>query len=127
MTIATRPPVLNQRTKDYPQLDTARSFAENLRIGAKDTLVKGEGWALYWLSSHLDILATLLRANIYAVVALPLGSRQKAEAGNFDQLADFRGWILEYDTELEKWILLAASEEIGRDEFRRLWCGLKGE
>jgi hypothetical protein len=115
-----RPPVEYQATPDYPTYGQAESFAEDFRTGAAAAYQKDERWARYWLASTLDILTTLLKGNIYAVVAYPPAGFEYAYTDEVADLEYFRGWILEYDPETELWSLLVSSQKVGIDEFTRL-------
>jgi len=126
MTKATHPPVPGRVEPDYPQLDTARGYAETLRIGARGAYKRGDRWAVYWQSSRLDILAIELCPDTYAVVALPPDSSGIAREGMLQLLDYFRGWIFKHDRHHARWSLLARSEEVGTSEFIRLWHELKG-
>lgn len=120
MTKATRPPIPYQAEPTYPTLDAALSYAKNLRLGAPGASAMSENWALYWLSASLDIVVIRLQTDIYSVVAFPPGSLGIAEAGQYDQLGYFRGWLLRYDSHHARWCLLARSQEVGTLEFIRL-------
>jgi len=126
MTKADHPPYPYQGAPGFPREWDVKSYAENLRLGAPGASAKGDSWALYWLSSRLDILATHLRANFYSVVALPPGSLEKVKAGSYDQLDYFRGWLLEYGSAPGGWKLRADTREVGTNEFIRLRRELKG-
>ncbi|MBA7708328.1 hypothetical protein ES703_117225 [subsurface metagenome] len=105
---------------ECPGLEAGSGYANDFTAGALIASAIDEKWALYSLSSRLDILVTRLQSNIYAVVAFPRKGFQKAKAGEYKRLAPFRGWLLQYFTHPQKWILLAASQEVGKNEFIRL-------
>ncbi len=115
-----RPPVEYQATPDYPTYEQAESFAKDFRTGAAGAYKKGERWARYWLVATLDILTTLLKGNIYSVVAYPPAGFEYADPDELTDLEYFRGWILEYHECLGYWTLLVSSQEVGIDEFNRL-------
>ncbi len=115
-----RPPVEYQATPDYPTYEQAESFAEDFRTGAENAYEKGDRYARYWLLATLDILTTLLKGNIYAVVAYPPAGFEYADPDEVADLEYFRGWILEYHPETESWTLLVSSQEVGIDQFTRL-------
>ncbi len=115
-----RPPVEYQAMPDYPTYEQAESFAEDFRTGAEDAYEKNDRYARYWLLATIDILTTLLKENIYSVVAYPPSGFEYAEPEEVADLEYFRGWILEYDPEAESWTLLVSSQEVGIDMFTRL-------
>ncbi|GAI60810.1 unnamed protein product [marine sediment metagenome] len=115
-----RPPVKYQATPDYPTYEQAESFAEDFRTGAEGAYQTGERWARYWLARTMDILTTLLKDDIYSVVAFPPAGWEYADPEELEDLEYFRGWILEYHPETESWTLLVSSQEVGIDEFNRL-------
>jgi hypothetical protein len=115
-----RPPVEYQVTPDYPTYEQAESFAEDFRKGAAGAYEKGVIWARYWLNSTLNILTTLLKGDIYAVVAYPPAGFEYADPDEVADLEYFRGWILEYHSKTSSWTLLVSSRLIGIDEFTRL-------
>ncbi|MBA7683884.1 hypothetical protein ES703_92270 [subsurface metagenome] len=116
----TLPPTLNEIGVECLGLESIAGYADDFTTGAPIASVIGKGWALYWLSLRLDILVTQLPKNTYAVVAFSPKDFEKAEAGEYGQLDYFQGWLLQFDTHSQKWSLLAASQEVGRDEFIRL-------
>lgn len=120
MSSDTRQLVPYSEAPDYPSFDDATGFAEDFRTGAAGAYIKDERWAKYWWTSRLDILATQLQEGIFAVVAYPPAGFQVAYASDIEEVERFRGWILEYQAQPPKWILLAASQEVGIDEFIRL-------
>ena len=122
-----RPPVKYLEEPAYPTYEQVESYAEDFRTGAGSSFEKGERWARYWLASTLAVLTTLLKGNIYAVVAYPPAGFEYADPHELAVLEYFRGWILEYDPEAESWTLLAASQEVGIDEFIRLRRQYKAE
>jgi hypothetical protein len=125
MTKATHPLIPFQEAPSYPTLDTARGYAETLRISPPGAYKKGERWALYRQSSRLDILAIELCPDTYAVVALPPDSSGMAREGFLDLLEYFQGWLFRYDRHHARWSLEARSEEEGTSEFIRLWRELQ--
>ena len=125
MTKATHPPLPNQGATDYPTTDTARGYAEDLRIGAPAAGYMSKKRSFYHFSTRLDIVAVRLQTDIYAVVALPPGDAPKANAGQLDRLDYFRGWLFRYNKHRTGWSLLAQSIEIGAQEFMHLWQELK--
>lgn len=105
---------------DYPNYEQAESFAEDFRTGAENAFEKGERWARYWLLATIDILTTLLRANIYSVVAYPPAGFVIDDTDYIEKAERFRGWILGYHPRDKSWTLLVSSQEVGTDEFKRL-------
>ena len=115
-----RPPVKYQEEPVYPTYEQVESYAEDFRKGAAAAYQKGDRFARYWLEPTLNILTTLLKGNIYAVVAYPPAGWEYAYPGELAYLEYFRGWILEYNPETESWTLLISSQEVGIDDFMRL-------
>ena len=101
----------------YPTYEQVESFTEDFRTGAKNAYGKGVHWARYWLDPTLNILTTLLKGNIYAVVAYP---PRGWYPDKLPYLEYFRGWILEYHPLTESWELLISSQEVGIDDFMLL-------
>ncbi len=116
----TRPPVEYQVTPDYPTYEQAESFAEDFRTGAAAAYEKNDRYARYWLLATVDILTTLLKGNIYAVVAYPPAGFEYADPDEVADLEYFRGWILEYHEANSGWTLLVSTQEVGIEEFIRL-------
>jgi len=112
-----RPPVKYQEEPVYPTYEQVESFTEDFRTGAKNAYGKGVHWARYWLDPTLNILTTLLKGNIYAVVAYP---PRGWYPDKLPYLEYFRGWILEYHPLTESWELLISSQEVGIDDFMLL-------
>ncbi len=115
-----RIPVPYSEAPDYPTYAQAQAYAEDFRTGAAAAYLKDERWAKYWLSGYLDILTSLLQANIYAVIAYPPAGFEVAYASDIEGYERFRGWIIQYDPATELWTLLVSSQEVGMDEFKRL-------
>jgi len=126
MTKAAHPPFPDQEAPGYPTTDTARGYAENLRIGAPGAAYMSKERSFYRLSTRLDIVVVLLQTNIYAVVALPPGDAPKANAGQLNRLDYFRGWLFKYDRHHARWSLLAQSIEVDVQEFMHQWQEIKG-
>ena len=105
---------------DYPTYEQVESFAKDFRKGADNAYAKGDHWARYWLAPTLNILTTLLKGNIYAVVAYPPAGWEDANPDEVAGLEYFRGWILEYHPLTEFWELLISSQEVGIDDFMLL-------
>lgn len=126
MSNGTHPPSPFQGATDYPDLAAAIGCAEDLGKGAPGTRVKGEGWTYYALSPLMGIFFVELQTNIYLAFACPQLDYEAYEAGKEGALERPPHWLLEYHPEAETWNLLAASREVGDEEFYRLVRELKG-
>ncbi|GAH90076.1 unnamed protein product [marine sediment metagenome] len=122
-----RPLIPYQEAPAYPTYRQVEAYAEDFRTGGEHAYAKDERWAKYWLSAELDILASLLRTDIYGIVAHPPGGFEVALADDIEKAEIFRGWILQYDPHHARWSLLVRSEEVGIDEFIRLRREYKAE
>ncbi len=120
MSSDTRQPIPYSEAPDYFTFGYAAGFAENFRTGAPDADLKGDRWARYWWSSKLDVLVTELQAGIFAVVVHPPAGFIIDDTAYIEQAERFRGWILQYVPDPYGWRVLAASQEVGLDEFKRL-------
>lgn len=127
MTKYARPPIPYREEPEYPAYAQALTFADDFRAGAPNAYAKDARWAKYLFTPLLRIQATQLQEQIYTVVCYPPGGFEIAEAGEVDLLEYFRGWILQYAPLNEEWFLLAASQEVGIDEFIRLRRAYKEE
>ncbi len=126
MTQEARKRIPYDQAPDYPTYDQALDYAKDFRLGAEGSYEYDERYAYYSLSSSLEILTTLLRENIYSVVAYPPAGFEVAYADDIEGYEHFRGWIIQYDPGTETWTLLVSSQEVGLDEFKRLRREYKG-
>ncbi len=120
MTQETRHPIPYSETPDYFDFGLAAGYAEDFRTGAEGSFIKGDRWAKYWRSSKLDILVSQLQEGIFSIVTYPPAGFQIDDTSYIEQAERFRGWILQYRAEPYGWKVLAASQEVGLDEFMRL-------
>ncbi len=118
-------PVPYKETPDYFGFGFAAGFAEDFRTGAAKAYAKDEKWAKYWWSSYLTALVTYLQEGIFAVVAYPPAGFVIDDTDYIEKAERFRGWILQYVEQPYGWRVLAASQEIGMDEFKRVRRELK--
>ncbi len=120
MTEQTRQPIPYSETPDYFDAALASGYAADFRTGAEGAYAKGDRWAKYWISSKLDVLVSQLQEGIFSIVAHPPAGFVIDDTAYIEQAERFRGWILQYQAEPHGWIHLAASQEVGIDEFTRL-------
>ncbi|MBA7692654.1 hypothetical protein ES703_101221 [subsurface metagenome] len=116
----TRQPVPYKEAPDYFGFGNAAGYAEMLRNGAPGAFVKDEKWAKYQRSSQLDVLVTELQEGIFSVVTYPPAGFEVDDTPYIEQAERFRGWILQYVSPPDGWRILAASQEVGLDEFIRI-------
>ncbi len=115
-----RQPVPYSETPDYFDFGNAAGFADDFRTGAEGAVEKGERWAKYLWKPNLIVLVTELQEGIFNVVSYPPAGFEVALASDIEHLERFRGWILQYRALPYGWRVLAASQEVGIDEFDRL-------
>ncbi len=120
MTEQTRQPIPYSETPDYFDAALASGYAADFRTGAKGAYAKGDRWANYWRSSRLDVLVSQLQEGIFSIVVHPPAGFVIDDTAYIEQAERFRGWILQYRVEPYGWAVLAASQEVGEDEFKRL-------
>ena len=120
MSNETRYPIPYKEAPEYFDFGLATGYAENFRTGAARAYAKGDRWAKYWLSSKLDVLVTELQEGIFSIVTYPPAGFEIDDTAYIEQAERFRGWILQYRSEPYGWRVLAASQEVGIDEFSRL-------
>ncbi|GAI39492.1 unnamed protein product [marine sediment metagenome] len=120
MSKETRQPIPYSEPPDYFTFGNAAGYAEGFRTGAEGSFAKGDRWAKYWRSSKLDVLVTELQEGIFSIVTYPPAGFVIDDTNYIEQAERFRGWILEYRAEPYGWRILAASQEVGIDEFQRL-------
>ncbi len=120
MSADTEQPVPYLESPEYITFGNAAGFAENFRTGVSDAYVKGKRWAKYWWKPYLFVLVTELQEGIFSVVAYPPAGFEVALASDIEEAERFRGWILQYVPDPYGWRVLAASQEVGIDEFIRL-------
>jgi hypothetical protein len=120
MTDQTRQPIPYSETPDYFDAALASGYAADFRTGAKGAYAKGDRWANYWRSSRLDVLVSQLQEGIFSIVVHPPAGFVIDDTAYIEQAERFRGWILQYVAEPHGWRVLAASQEVGEDEFKRL-------
>ena len=120
MTNEQRKPIPYQEAPDYPTYEQAILLAEDFRTGALGAQKHNDRWARYWLASTIDILTTHLKDSIYSVLAYAPAGFEVAYADDIEGYEQFRGWIVEYNTQTQDWFLLVSSQDVGIDEFKRL-------
>ncbi|MBA7579901.1 hypothetical protein ES708_21782 [subsurface metagenome] len=120
MSVDTRQPVPYSEEPDYFGFGNAAGYAEDFRTGAEGAVVKGEKWAKYERQPNLLVLVTQLQEGIFSIVAYPPAGFEVALVSDIEQKEIFRGWILQYRADPYGWRVLAASQEVGEDEFKRL-------
>jgi len=113
-------PVPYLESPEYITFGLAAGYAQNFRTGASGAYVKGERWAKYWWKPYLVVLVTELQEGIFSVVSYPPAGFEVAMASEIEEWERFRGWILEYVPDPYGWHILAASQEVGIDEFIKL-------
>ena len=127
MTDQTRQPIPYSETPDYFDAALASGYAADFRTGAEGAYAKGDRWANYWQSSMLDVLVSQLQEGIFSIVAHPPAGFVIDDTAYIEQAERFRGWILQYVAVPHGWRVLAASQEVGEDEFKRLRRTYKAE
>ncbi|GAI17872.1 unnamed protein product [marine sediment metagenome] len=125
MTIDTRQPVPYSEEPDYIVSGYAAGYAEDFRTGAKGAVIKNDKWAKYERKPNLVVLVTELQEGIFSIVAYPPAGFEIDDTAYIEQAERFRGWILKYRADPYGWAVLAASQEVGIDEFIRLRRELK--
>ncbi len=127
MTEQTRQPIPYSEAPNYFDAALASGYAADFRTGAEGAYAKGDRWANYWQSSMLDVLVSQLQEGIFSIVAHPPAGFVIDDTAYIEQAERFRGWILQYVAVPHGWRVLAASQEVGEDEFKRLRRTYKAE
>ncbi|GAI02036.1 unnamed protein product [marine sediment metagenome] len=120
MTNQPRQPIPYSETLDDFNFGDALGYAEDFRTGAEGAYAKGDRWAKYWRSPKLDVLVSQLQEGIFSIVAYPPAGFVIDDTDYIEKVVRFRGWILQYRAETHGYAVLAATERIGEDEFKRL-------
>ncbi|GAJ00953.1 unnamed protein product, partial [marine sediment metagenome] len=115
-----RQPIPYGETLDYFGFGDALGYAEDFRTGAEGSYAKGDRWAKYWRSSKLEVLVSQLQESIFSIVVHPPAGFEVAYVNDIEKVERFTGWILQYRAETHGYAVLAATERIGEDEFKRL-------
>jgi hypothetical protein len=113
-------PVPYSEEPEYFGFGNAAGYAEDFRTGAEGAVIKDDRWAKYERQPNLVVWVTLLQEGIFAIVTYPPAGFEVAYADDIEKREIFRGWILQYRADPYGWIVLAASQEVGIDEFKRL-------
>ncbi len=120
MSTDTRQPVPYSEDPDYFGFGNAAGYAEDFRTGAERAVIKDDKWAKYERQPNLLVLVTELQEGIFAIVAYPPAGFEVALVSDIEAKERFRGWILQYRAVPYGWRILAASQEVGEAEFKRL-------
>jgi len=115
-----RQPIPYTEEPEYFGFGNAAGYAQDFRTGAEGAVIKDDRWAKYERKPNLVVLVTELQQGIFCIVTFPPAGFEVALASDIEQKEIFRGWILQYVAVPYGWRVLAASQEVGIDEFIRL-------
>ncbi|GAH98778.1 unnamed protein product [marine sediment metagenome] len=125
MTNQPRQPIPYSETLGDFYFGDAAGYAGDFLAGAEGSYAKGARWAKYWRSSKLEVLVSQLQEGIFSIVAYPPAGFVIDDTDYIEKAVRFRGWILRYRADPSRWAVLAATERIGEDEFKRVRDELK--
>ena len=112
-------PVPYSEEAEYFTFALATGYAEDFRTGAEGSETKGDKWAKYGKEPNLLVLVTELQPGIFSIVVYPPAGFEVAGADDIEQKEIFRGWILQWVAPPDGWRILAATQDVGIDEFKR--------